>query len=61
VRFFAGADIVHLRGRSTVSNRDAAAAAYRRSQLAFYRKHHPAWARALELYLTIRGQRPTMK
>lgn len=58
VRFFAGAEIVHLRGRSAASDRPAAIAAYRRSQLAFYRKHHPAWARALWLYLRLRGQRP---
>ena len=33
-------------------------AAYRRSQLAFYEKHHPRWAPALRLYLRVKGQFP---
>ncbi len=34
------------------------AAAYRRSQLAFYEKHHPAWVPWLRAYLKIRGELP---
>lgn len=34
-------EVVHARGRSVASARDATAAARRRSRLAFYRKHHP--------------------
>ena len=30
--------------------------AYRRSQLAFYEKHHPRWAPLLKLYLRLRGR-----
>ena len=29
--------------------------AYRRSQLAFYDKHHPRWTPFLRLYLRLRG------
>jgi hypothetical protein len=32
--------------------------AYRRSQLAFYVKHHPAWAPVLRAYLKLRGRLP---
>jgi hypothetical protein len=31
-------------------------AAYRRSQVAFYEKHHPALAPLLRVYLRLRGQ-----
>ena len=57
VQFVADVEIVHLRGRSAVSNRTATSAAYRRSQMAFYQKHHPGWAPVLRLYLTLRGHR----
>jgi GT2 family glycosyltransferase len=50
------AQIVHLRGRSWRSGRASTAATYHRSQLAFYRKHHPAWAPVLKLYLALRGK-----
>ena len=49
-------EVVHLRGRSAASAPDATRLAYRRSQLAFYEKHHPGWAPLLRLYLRIRGQ-----
>jgi len=49
-------EIVHLRGRSAAAAPEATRRAYRRSQAAFYQKHHPAWAPLLRLYLQIRGQ-----
>ena len=58
VLFVPQAEVVHLRGRSVESARPATHAAYRRSHLAFYRKHHPRWAPVLELYLRLRGERP---
>lgn len=48
--------VVHLRGRSAAVNPSATDAAYRRSQLAFYEKHHPRWVPILRLYLTLRGK-----
>jgi GT2 family glycosyltransferase len=47
-------EVVHLRGRSAASAPAATRAAYRRSQIAFYEKHHPAWAPLLKLYLRFR-------
>lgn len=55
VLFAADVEIEHLRGRSAGSG---TAAAYRRSQLAFYEKHHPAWVPWLRAYLKIRGELP---
>ena len=49
-------EVVHLRGRSAASAPTATQAAYRRSQLAFYEKHHPGWAPLLRMYLRLRGQ-----
>ena len=49
-------EIVHLRGRSAASAPKATHAAYRRSHLAFYEKHHPAWVPVLRLYLRLRGR-----
>jgi GT2 family glycosyltransferase len=49
-------EVVHLRGRSAATAPAATNAAYRRSQVAFYEKHHPRWAPMLKLYLRIRGQ-----
>jgi len=51
-------EIVHLRGRSAASAPAATQSAYRRSQMAFYEKHHPAWAPFLRFYLRIRGELP---
>ena len=42
--------VVHLRGRSAASAPAATRAAYRRSHLAFYQKHHPRLAPLLRLY-----------
>ena len=47
-------EIVHLRGRSAATAPDDTYGAYRQSQVAFYRKHHPGWAPVLELYLKLR-------
>jgi GT2 family glycosyltransferase len=49
-------EIVHLRGRSAATAPKATHAAYRRSHLAFYEKHHPGWAPLLRLYLRLRGE-----
>ena len=58
VLFTPRAQIVHLRGRSRRTAAPAAEAAYRRSQIAFYEKHHPRWAPALRLYLRLRRRLP---
>ncbi len=58
VRYTPAAEIVHARGRSRRHDPRASNAAYRRSHLAFYEKHHPRWAPLLRLYLTLRGERP---
>ena len=50
--------IVHHRGQSGATVPEQAYAAYRRSHLAFYEKHHPTWAPLLRLYLRIRGHLP---
>ncbi len=61
VYFSAAAEVVHLRGRSGASSPRATAEAYRRSQLAFYRKHRPAWEPILRFYLGLRGKLPINK
>jgi len=58
VLFTAETEVVHLRGRSAASAAQATADAYRRSQIAFYRKHHPGWVPVLRAYLKIRGRLP---
>ena len=58
VYFTPAARIVHLRGRSWRASPAATAESYRRSQLAFYRKHHPAWEPILRLYLALQGKLP---
>jgi len=58
VVFFADAHIEHRRGRSVFSAARPTAIAYRRSQIAFYEKHHPGWAPILKAYLKIRGRLP---
>lgn len=52
------AEVIHLRGRSWRTNPEATADNYRRSQLAFYRKHNPYWAPLLKVYLTLRRKLP---
>jgi GT2 family glycosyltransferase len=55
VLFVPSVEIVHVRGQSGRAAPAATNLAYRRSQLAFYAKHHPAWVPLLRLYLWIRG------
>ena len=56
VQFEPAARIVHRRGRSRVTASRATENAYRRSQLAFYEKHHRAWAPVLKTYLRLTGK-----
>jgi N-acetylglucosaminyl-diphospho-decaprenol L-rhamnosyltransferase len=58
VLFCPAAEIVHLRGRSRATASTATERAYRRSQLAFYQKHHPGWVPWLRWYLKVRGRLP---
>ena len=58
VLFAPAAQITHVRGRSRASAPAAMNAAYRRSQVAFYEKHHPRWVPALRLYLRLKRQWP---
>jgi len=55
VLFTPDAEIVHQRGRSAAVAPRETRAAYRRSQIAFYEKHHPLWAPLLKLFLRLRG------
>jgi GT2 family glycosyltransferase len=50
VLFTPRVEIVHLRGRSASTAPAATREAYRRSHLAFYRKHHPWLAPLLRIY-----------
>lgn len=59
VLFTPAVTITHLRGRSRATAPVQMNAAYRRSQLAFYEKHHPGWAPLLRAYLRAKGQLPT--
>jgi N-acetylglucosaminyl-diphospho-decaprenol L-rhamnosyltransferase len=56
VLFTPEVEVVHQRGRSAAAAPAETRAAYRRSQIAFYEKHHPYWAPILKLYLRVRGQ-----
>lgn len=56
VLYTPAAGIMHLRGRSRATAPQRMNAAYRRSHLAFYEKHHPRWAPLLRMYLRLRGQ-----
>ena len=58
ILFTPEATVTHLRGRSRATVPGAMNAAYRRSQLAFYEKHHPWWAPVLRIYLRFKGQAP---
>jgi N-acetylglucosaminyl-diphospho-decaprenol L-rhamnosyltransferase len=58
VLFAPTAEIVHFRGQSRATASAATEQAYRRSQMAFYEKHHPRWAPALRLYLKLSGRLP---
>jgi GT2 family glycosyltransferase len=55
ILFTPSAEIVHARGRSRAASPVTTDAAYRRSQLAFYEKHHPRWVPLLRLYLKLKG------
>jgi N-acetylglucosaminyl-diphospho-decaprenol L-rhamnosyltransferase len=55
ILFTPDVEITHLRGRSRRAAPAATNRAYRRSQIAFYVKHHPRWAPLLKLYLKARG------
>jgi GT2 family glycosyltransferase len=57
VLYTPAAEVIHLRGRSAAVMPTATSLAYRRSQVAFYEKHHPRWAPLLRLYLSVRGIR----
>lgn len=50
-------EVVHLRGRSAAAASQATRAAYERSHLAFYRKHHPFFVPFL-LLRRLLGRRP---
>lgn len=58
VLFTPDALVMHLRGQSVASMPQATEMAYRRSQLAFYSKHHPGWVPVLRAYLKLRGRLP---
>ena len=58
VLFTPAAEIVHARGSSRRTDPAAAQAAYRRSHLAFYAKHHPRWLPLLRAWLRVRGELP---
>lgn len=58
VGFVPSVEIRHLRGQSRTHSPSSASAAYRRSQLTFYAKHHPGWHRVLRWYLLVRGRLP---
>lgn len=58
VLFTPTAEVVHLRGQSRATASAATEQAYRRSQLAFYEKHHPGWAPWLRRYLKLKGKLP---
>ena len=58
VLFAPSAEVTHLRGRSRATAPEAMNAAYRRSQVAFYEKHHPRWAPILKAYLGVKGELP---
>jgi GT2 family glycosyltransferase len=60
IRFTPAVEVIHLRGRSAVGVGTAAAIAYRRGQLAFYRKWRPRWAPVLAWYLRVRGRHPDL-
>jgi N-acetylglucosaminyl-diphospho-decaprenol L-rhamnosyltransferase len=58
VLFTPDAEITHLRGRSRASQPAASHVLYRRSQIEFYRKHHPLWVPLLRLYLMLKREHP---
>jgi GT2 family glycosyltransferase len=57
ILFTPDVEVTHLRGRSAASAPAATRAAYERSHLAFYRKHHPVLAPLLALLRRARKAR----
>jgi GT2 family glycosyltransferase len=55
VLYVPSSEVLHLRGRSGPHNPDLERLR-RRSQVAYYEKHHPRWAPVLRLYLTLTGK-----
>ena len=55
IQFVPQAEIVHLRGRSARRN-PKTERLRRRSQIAYYEKHHPAWVPILKAYLKLTGK-----
>jgi hypothetical protein len=58
VLFTPVAEVIHLRGQSGATASTATEQAYRRSQIAFYEKHHPGWVPWLRWYLKLKGTLP---
>jgi N-acetylglucosaminyl-diphospho-decaprenol L-rhamnosyltransferase len=59
VLFAPAAEVVHARGQSRATVPGRAGAHYRRSQIAFYEKHHPIWAPVLKAYLRLKRELPS--
>jgi GT2 family glycosyltransferase len=57
ILFVPQSEILHLRGRSAGRN-PATERMRRRSQVAYYEKHHPAWVGPLRAYLRLTGKLP---
>jgi GT2 family glycosyltransferase len=55
VRYVAGAEVLHLRGRSAAQNAETEKRR-RSSQMAYYKKHNPAWVPVLRAYLRLTGK-----
>jgi GT2 family glycosyltransferase len=55
IQFVPQAEIIHLRGRSAGRN-PLTKRLRRRSQIAYYEKHHPAWVPLLKAYLKLTGK-----
>jgi GT2 family glycosyltransferase len=58
ILFTPHSQITHLRGQSRSTAPRMTNTAYRRSQIAFYEKHHPRWAPVLKAYLRMKGELP---
>lgn len=56
ILFTPDVEVIHLRGQSAATAARETHEAYRRSQLAFYRKHHPLLAPLLRLYTRLRDR-----
>jgi hypothetical protein len=56
VLFAPEVQVLHRRGSSAAAAPELTRTAYRRSQIAFYEKHHPLWAPILKLYLRLRRE-----